>query len=266
MITSPIVEKIRRINKIIQKTGSYHVDFMELADVLKSIINANIYIIDHTGAILGYGLVEEFECEIMLTQVIKKGGFPQRYNNFLLRNEEPGVNLRQKSDECVFLELEKCLFRNKVVTVIPVMGSGRRLGTLLLARFTEMFEADDVVLAEIGATVVGMEILRARTEKIEEEARSKAIIQVALGTLSYSEFEALECIFSELDGDEGLLVASKIADQLGITRSVIVNALRKMESAGIIESRSLGMKGTYIKILNGCLFDYLGREQRNSRK
>ena len=43
--------------------------------------------------------------------------------------------------------------------------------------------------------------------------------------------------FEELDGEEGLLVASKIADQLGITRSVIVNALRKFESAGVIESR-----------------------------
>ena len=43
------------------------------------------------------------------------------------------------------------------------------------------------------------------------------------------------------------LFASKIADRVGITRSVIVNALRKLESAGVIESRSLGMKGTYIK-------------------
>ncbi|MFU1892582.1 GTP-sensing pleiotropic transcriptional regulator CodY, partial [Enterococcus faecium] len=41
-----------------------------------------------------------------------------------------------------------------------------------------------------------------------------------------------------------------IADEIGITRSVIVNALRKLESAGIIESRSLGMKGTYLKVLN----------------
>ena len=32
-------------------------------------------------------------------------------------------------------------------------------------------------------------------------------------------------IFDELDGDEGILVASKIADRVGITRSVIVNAL-----------------------------------------
>lgn len=60
----------------------------------------------------------------------------------------------------------------------------------------------------------------------------------------------LSIFFEELNGNEGLLVASKIADRVGITRSVIVNALRKLESAGVIESRSLGMKGTYIKVLN----------------
>lgn len=47
-------------------------------------------------------------------------------------------------------------------------------------------------------------------------------------TLSFSEFEAIIHIFDELDGDEGILVASKIADRVGITRSVIVNALRKI--------------------------------------
>ncbi len=57
-------------------------------------------------------------------------------------------------------------------------------------------------------------------------------------------------IFDELGGNEGYLVVSKVADRVGITRSVIVNALRKFESAGVIESRSLGMKGTYIKVLN----------------
>ena len=60
-------------------------------------------------------------------------------------------------------------------------------------------------------------------------------------------------LFRSLDGKEGLLVASKIADKSGITRSVIVNALRKLESAGVIESRSLGMKGTRIKITNDFL-------------
>ena len=62
--------------------------------------------------------------------------------------------------------------------------------------------------------------------------------------------EAIVHIFDELGGREGVLVASRIADSVGITRSVIVNALRKLESAGVIESRSSGMRGTYIKIVN----------------
>ena len=60
---------------------------------------------------------------------------------------------------------------------------------------------------------------------------------------------------SELNGTEGILVASKIADRVGITRSVIVNALRKFESANLIETKSLGMKGTYIKVKNEFLLD-----------
>ena len=38
---------------------------------------------------------------------------------------------------------------------------------------------------------------------------------------------------------------------------VIVNSLRKLESAGIIESKSLGMKGTYIKVLKGYFLELI---------
>ncbi len=55
------------------------------------------------------------------------------------------------------------------------------------------------------------------------------------------------------------MLVAKIADRVGITRSVIVNALRKFESAGVIESKSLGMKGTYIRILNDTLLDELNK-------
>ena len=99
-------------------------------------------------------------------------------------------------------------------------------------------------------------------EKIAIEARKKAAVQVAIGTLSYSEQEAIEHIFAELNGPEGLLVASKVADRVGITRSVIVNALRKFESAGVIESKSLGMKGTYIRVLNEYLLDEINNLRR----
>ena len=52
----------------------------------------------------------------------------------------------------------------------------------------------------------------------------------------------------------------------GITRSVIVNALRKFESAGVIESRSSGMKGTYIKVLNDVVFDEIAKLKQGEKR
>ena len=146
---------------------------------------------------------------------------------------------------------------DKLSTILPIVGNREILGTLILARYGSSFTEDDLVMVEYSATIVGMEMLRAKQDEIEDETRKKAVVQLAIGTLSYSELEAVEHIFNELDGTEGLLVASKIADKVGITRSVIVNALRKFESAGVIESRSLGMKGTHIKILNEKLIEEL---------
>ena len=139
--------------------------------------------------------------------------------------------------------------------VTPIDIAGERLGTLFIYKVKEQYTIDDIILCEYGSTVVGLEMLRAVNEESAEESRKLQVVKSAIGTLSFSEMEAIIHIFEELNGNEGILVASKIADRVGITRSVIVNALRKFESAGVIESRSSGMKGTYIKVLNPVIFD-----------
>ena len=141
--------------------------------------------------------------------------------------------------------------------ITPNYIAGERLGSVFLYREEKPFEIDDIILIEYGTTVVGLEMMRSVNEENAEESRKIAIVKSAISTLSFSEFEAITHVFDELDGTEGILVASKIADRVGITRSVIVNALRKFESAGVIESRSSGMKGTYIKVLNDVVFDEL---------
>ena len=105
--------------------------------------------------------------------------------------------------------------------------------------------------------MVSLEILRAENEESAEERRRMDVVKSAVNTLSYSEIEAIIHIFDELGGTEGILIASKIADRAGITRSVIVNALRKLESAGVLESRSSGMRGTYIRVLNDAIYNEL---------
>lgn len=137
----------------------------------------------------------------------------------------------------------------------PVEIAGKRLGTLFMYKSDNSYEIDDIILCEYAASVVGLEMMRSVNEENAEIIRKQQIVKSAISTLSSSELEAIRHIFKELDGMEGILVASKIADRVGITRSVIVNALRKFESAGVIESRSSGMKGTYIKVINDSVFE-----------
>src|SRR5699024_9263999 len=138
--------------------------------------------------------------------------------------------------------------REYCAIINPIDIAGERLGTVFMYRSGKQYDIEDIIVSEYGTTVVGLEMMRSVNEENGEENRMIQVVKSSFNTRSFSELEAIIPIFDELDGDEGILVASKIADRGGITRSVIVNARRKFESAGVIESRSLGMKGTFIKV------------------
>jgi transcriptional pleiotropic repressor len=244
-----LLAKTRKINTLLQKSAGKQVNFKEMAAKLSEVIEANIFVVSRRGKLLGFAINQQVENDRMI-KMLEDRQFPEEYTQNLFNVKETSSNLDIDNEHTAFPVENRELFRSGLTTVVPIIGGGERLGTLILARLEASFEDDDLILGEYGATVVGMEILREKAEEIEVEARTKAVVQMAISSLSYSELEAIEHIFEELDGKEGLLVASKIADRVGITRSVIVNALRKLESAGVIESRSLGMKGTYIKVLN----------------
>ncbi|KZZ82855.1 MULTISPECIES: GTP-sensing pleiotropic transcriptional regulator CodY [Bacillaceae] len=257
-----LLEKTRTINAMLQKAAGKPVNFKEMSEILSEVIEANIFIVSRRGKLLGFAINQQIEHERM-KQMLEDRQFPEEYTKNLFKVSETSSNLDVFSEYTAFPVENRDLFKNGLTTIVPIIGGGERLGTLILARLEAQFEDDDLILAEYGATVVGMEILREKADEIEVEARSKAVVQMAISSLSYSELEAIEHIFEELNGNEGLLVASKIADRVGITRSVIVNALRKLESAGVIESRSLGMKGTYIKVLNDKFLIELERLKSN---
>jgi transcriptional pleiotropic repressor len=252
-----LLEKIQRFNRLLQKSAANGVDFMELAKLLSDMVDSNVYVVSKTGKILGFGLAE-YELTLEWNQIMTVDQrFPGNFNESLLKINETQKNIENKEAFYVFSAEENEVFKRKNLTIVPIVGGGARLGTLVLARLNKKFTDEDLILAEYGATVVGMEIIRAEQEEIHEKARQRAMVMMALESLSFSEQEAIQHIFKELEGSEGLLVASKIADRVGITRSVIVNAIRKLESAGVIESRSLGMKGTYIKVLNPLFLEQL---------
>jgi transcriptional pleiotropic repressor len=252
-----LLSKTRRISRILQRNvGNHLVDFDEVAQALCDEVNANVYVVNPEGKLLGLAINHSLENERM-SSYLENRAFPTDYARTLMEVNKTMPNLEVDSPYSAYPTEMSEVFKEGYTTVVPIMGGGDHLGTLVLARLHQKFTEDDLILSEYGATVVGMEILRERAGQVEDEARSRAVVQLAISSLSFSELEAAEHIFKELDGLEGLLVASKIADRVGITRSVIVNALRKLESAGVVESRSLGMKGTYIRVLNAKLLPAL---------
>ncbi|OBZ16873.1 MULTISPECIES: GTP-sensing pleiotropic transcriptional regulator CodY [Bacillales] len=251
-----LLTKTRTLNRLLQRAAGKALSFREMAEVLCTTIQTNVFVVSRRGKILGCAAVDAYDHDFMRSLSADELRFPQETNGRFLDMQESMTNV--KPDSGIYETFPR-LGDQEIMTVVPIIGGGDRLGTLVLTRLSGTFDDDDLILAEYGSTIVGMEILRERTEEIEQEVRSRAVVAVAVGSLSFSELEAVEHIFEELDGKEGLLVASKIADRVGITRSVIVNALRKLESAGVIETRSLGMKGTYIKILNHQLLQELDK-------
>ena len=247
-----LLDKTRKINKLLHNNHSQRVEFNDICAVLSGILESNILVISKKGKVLGTGFCDGVD---RIDELIfdKVGGFvDQMLNERLLSvlSTKENVNLATLG----FAEENVRKFQ---ALLAPIDIGGERLGTLFMYKSDNNYEIEDIILCEYGTTVVGLEMMRAVTDEDAEEVRKQQIVKSAISTLSSSELEAIKHIFKELDGEEGILVASKIADKVGITRSVIVNALRKFESAGVIESRSSGMKGTYIKVINDVVFDEL---------
>lgn len=258
MSSVQLLDKTRKINKLLHNNSSQKVVFNDICKVMSDILVSNVLVISRKGKVLGVSIIEEVE-EIKELIQDEVGGYVDSMLNERLLNvlsTKENVNLETLG----FAEG----YSNKYQAIIaPIDIAGERLGTLFMYKIENQYDIDDIILCEYGTTVVGLEMMRSVNEETAEEDRKVHIVKSAISTLSYSELEAIIYIFDELGQGEGILVASRIADKVGITRSVIVNALRKFESAGVIESRSSGMKGTYIKVLNDVVFDELARIKMN---
>ena len=256
-----MLDKTRKINKLLHNNNSHKFVFNDICKVLSEILLSNILVISKKGKVLGVSVWEGVD-EIHELIVDQVGGFvdPMLNERLLsILSTKENVNL-------VTLGFSEESVRDYQAIITPIDIAGERLGTLFIYKSHSQYDIDDIILSEYGTTVVGLEMMRSVNEENAEETRKIQIVKSAISTLSFSELEAITHIFEELDGNEGILVASKIADRVGITRSVIVNALRKFESAGVIESRSSGMKGTYIKVLNDVIFDELKNIKASGNK
>ena len=246
-----LLDKTRKLNRLLKNAESSEISFSEISKVLKEMLHSNVLVLSKKGKILGISHDKSMD----------------RIEELL--GESRGVRIDASLNERLLavlstrenVYLQTLGFSSKTKNyhgmIVPIDIAGERLGTLFMYRAEDIYDIEDIILCEYGATVIGMEMMRAENDETAEENRKQQGVHSALSTLSGSELKAMHYVFNELKGTDGILVASKIAEQAGITRSIIVTGLKKLESAGVIESRSAGMKGTKVRICNEMLIEEL---------
>jgi transcriptional pleiotropic repressor len=234
-----LLEKFREIQGFLRGENQ---GFDELIQKVSGLIECNAYLINSEGDIQSCATPNGPDCTASNDLQAVKPEFKQRIS-FIFQT---AANLPVES--CLFKD-NNCFQPNTFMTILPIRSYPTNASYLLLTK-KKQFNEDELLLAETASLVLS--IYYYENDNVENDSvdRQKATAQLVLDSLSFSELKAISNVFKDLNGLEGFLVASKIADRIGISRSVIVNAMRKLESAGVVDSRSLGIKGTYIKIKN----------------
>jgi len=141
---------------------------------------------------------------------------------------------------------------------MPIMAGNFIIGNLSICRFSDPFSKDETLAIEVAFSIIVVLLRQQNAKDAADMQKRRDAVRNLINTLSFSELEATTEIIKEFtDKLELLLVAGNIADRLGFTRSVITGALKKLEGASLIETRSLGMKGTYIRIKEPILTEEL---------
>ena len=248
MSSVELLDKTRKIEKLLHNNHSSKVVFNDICRILREILSSEALVLSRKGKLLG--ISGHPEASLRAFSEKRVGDFIDS----LLNERFLNVLSTQENVNLLTLGFAEGDISGLQAVISPIEIAGERLGTLFLYRKDAGYDIEDIILCEYATTVVSLEMLRSVNEENAEESRKISVVRAAVSTLSFSEMEAIVQVFNELNGMEGILVASRIADRAGITRSVIVNALRKFESAGVIQSRSSGMKGTYIKVLNDAVY------------
>ena len=97
---------------------------------------------------LDFAVHQQIENERM-KKMLEERQFPEEYTNSLFNINETTPNLAMDSEYTVFPIENKELFSNGLTTIVPIVGGGDRLGTLILSRMEEKFLDDDLILSGI---------------------------------------------------------------------------------------------------------------------
>lgn len=244
-VSGSLLDRTRRITGLLQSQGPGRVTCSDLVHVLTQTLGGPVALISDQSKVIAASVGTKLKVGAVLDD-----GSTHALMGCAEATVLRGVRMAGRlHGEPVHLATDRAL-------ILPVFGGGQRLGTLVVGK--ELDEAG-LVLAELAGVIVGLKLLHDHQEGARVQSHRAMAARMAVSALSYSEAAAVAHAFQALGGSDGLLVAAHVAHRTGFTRSTLVKALRKLESAGVIATHSLGKKGTYIQVLNPNVLDQVAR-------
>lgn len=252
MMSVQLLDRINRVNRFLRNGTGFSIDTDELCNMFGKLIKSDVIVTDDKGVILGIYDNPDITSIDYLDVTVIGDTLDEDINERLMSVLSTRENVHSS-----MLGIESEEYEQYEFLVIPIDISGERLGTILTYRINNQYEIDDIILGEYVTTIVSLELLHGMHDDEEDVAQKRKQVGLAIHSLSYSEIYAAYCALSALKKTKGILIVSRVAGEYGITRSAIVNSIKKLNSAGVIKSKSMGVKGTAINIQNEYIMEAL---------
>ena len=161
-----LLDKTRKINKLLHNNNSSKVVFNDICAVLTEILDSNVLVVSKKGKILGVSKSNKVrEISELITESVGShidNMLNERLLSVLSTKENVNLETHGFSSDAV----EGC---QAIITPIDI--AGERLGTLFIYKQDATYSIDDIILSEYGTAVVGLEMLRSVNEESAEETR-----------------------------------------------------------------------------------------------
>ena len=140
-----LLDKTRKINKLLHNNNSSKVVFNDICEVLTEILNSNVFVVSKKGKVLGISKCEGVdEIQELITNEVG-GHIDEMLNERLLSilSTKENVNLQT-------LGFSPEHVRNYQAIITPINIADERLGTLFIYKRDSLYEIDDIILSEYG--------------------------------------------------------------------------------------------------------------------
>ena len=259
-----IVSKIHRLNTVFSKSATTYIPLDALCDELCGIIGCNIYLFNTNGHIFAYSVAQKFLCPYTKCS-LENEELPQYYMDLFGKNNVSVTDRYEEHPKCTYAGVKYCLFSNRYYSMYPIFSGFKKVAGILFIRYETPFSESDKVLCEYTYAIVSIEMIRQEQEKIQQLSMEIAKAKLAVNSLTFSEKKAARAVLEEIKGDKGEVFLNSVATKTYTTPSTVSGALKKLEVATVIVTKSKGVKGKCIKILNQNLRNELEENEGNPR-